>query len=274
MEKAGLDYKRTWYEEMKKNIYSTPGIDSVTKINLEKTIKLVLTEPKTKEELETMKQDVLVKLGKQNNQTINKVAEELKDPKKAEGISNVENINTLRREDGTVITSIKTNDGSIHVKDSSYSGDMKEVVTEVATNNPDMEKSELTNEAFREIQRRQIDIPVTSINNANLDQKTKDKLVKLPGDNKQISKEYQILVDEKNRLMDLKDAQMQNHDSEQEYDGQTKGITMQPKSKAKVFTKKIAGIKINDAAFVDAMLLGGITLYAGLLGLCALFSKM
>lgn len=273
MERAGLDYKTNWQAEMLRTIYSTPGIYAVTKINLEKSIKSVLTEAKTKEDLETMKQDINVKLGKQNKETINKVTEELKDPKKVIG-SNIESINTLNRDNGTVITSVKTSSGSIYVKDSSYSGNMKEIVTEVANKNPALEDNELSNEAFREMQRRQIDIPMSDINTAKISDNSKKQLSKLPGDNKQINMEKQILVDERNRLIDLKNMHMEDKDDEAKYGGQARGIAMQPKSKAKVLTKKIAGIKINDAAFVDAMLLGGITLYAGLLGLCALFSKM
>lgn len=272
MERANLDYKTNWQTEMLRSIYSTPGIDAQTKIELEKSIKSVLTEVKTKEDLELMKQDINIKLGKQNKETINKVTEELKDPKKAQGINNIESINTLNRNDGTVITSVKTDDGSIHVKDSSYSGNMKEIVTEVANKNPDLKDNELASKAFREMQRRQIDVSMSDINTAKISDNSKKQLSQLPGDNKQINMEKQILVDERNRLIDLKNMHMEDKGDEAQYEGQTRGIAMQPKSK--VLTKKIAGIKINDAAFVDAMLLGGITLYAGLLGLCVLFSKM
>lgn len=273
MEKAGLDYKTNWHAEMLRTIYSTPGIDAVTKINLEKSIKSVLTEVKTKEDLELMKQDINVKLGKDNKKTIDKIAEELKDPKKVIG-SNIESINTLNRNDGTVITSVKTNNGSIYVKDSSYSGNMKEIVTEVANKNPALENNQLASEAFREMQRRQIDIPMSNINTAKISDNSKKQLSQLSGDNKQINIEKQILVDEKNRLIDLRNMHIEDKDNEEQYEGKSREISMQPKSKAKVLTKKIAGIKINDAAFVDAMLLGGITLYAGILGLCVLFSKM
>lgn len=278
MEKVGLEEKTRFRNELKNIIYKNPGIDAVTKQVIDSELeKKLFGVSVTKDDLERIKKETLDLLDKKVSKIVDKVSDNLAQPKKS-NISGVQDINTLTKDNGAVITSVKTNDGSIYVKDSSYSGNIRDVVGEVAKQNPNMTSQEMENKAFNTIQQRQIDIPMVSIN--TLDEKTRESVSKLPGDNKKINNEYQILVDERNRLMDLKNIQNNSNQFSMD-DGQniSESNYMTPKSnsmapKSKQLVKSIAGIKFNDAAFVDAMLLGGITLYTGVLGLCALLTKM
>ena len=271
MQKVGLEEKTKFRNELKKIIYSNPGIDAVTKQQIDLEIgKKLFGVAVTKDDLERIKSETLDLLKNKVNKVVDKVSDNLVQPKTS-NISGVQDINTLKKDGGTVITSVKTDDGSIYVKDSSYSGNIREVVSEVAKQNPNMTSQEMENKAFNTIQQRQIDIPMMSIN--TLDEKQRENLSKLPGDNKRVNPQYQILVDERNRLMDLKN--MQNNSDEFSMDdakNMSRSNSMAPK--AKQLVKRLPGIKFDDAAFVDAMLLGGITLYAGILGLCAIFTKM
>lgn len=271
MKKVGLNEKEKFMREMKIIIYNTPGLDASIKQNTEVYMRTkLMTSVKNIEELQQLKQEILMNLEKSKNKVVNKVAEDLTQPKKA-NINEINDINTLKKDNGTVITSVKTNDGSIYVKDSSYSGDIKQVVEEVAKSNPDLTASEIENQSFRVMQQRQININTTNVNNSGYDNKTKENITKLPGDNKQVSREYGIAIDSDNRITDLNNIQngnSYNYESEKENDYEK---TYVEKPKTKVLTM---GKKFNDAAFVDAMLLGSITLYTGILGLCAIFSKM
>lgn len=272
MEKATLSDKIRTRNELKDMIYKNSELSGVDKMSLEKMMASDLDKAQTKEDINRIKEKVQNALKVEKKKVVQEVATNIKDPKKLVG-SEISSVSTLNRDNGNVITSIKSKDGSIYVKDSSYSGNINQVVTEVAKANTGMDKNELTNAAFKEMQNRQIDINMTPINSSGYSENEKIALNAIRGDNKRVNSEYQILIDEKNRLTDLKNMQLnsENKEIEQNVDGKS---NEKVEAKGKVKVLKMTLPNINDAAFVDAMLLGTITLYTGILGLCAIFSKM
>ena len=128
MQKVGLEEKTKFRNELKKIIYSNPGIDAVTKQQIDLEIgKKLFGVAVTKDDLERIKSETLDLLKNKVNKVVDKVSDNLVQPKTS-NISGVQDINTLKKDGGTVITSVKTDDGSIYVKDSSYSGNIREVV--------------------------------------------------------------------------------------------------------------------------------------------------
>ena len=165
MEKATLSDKIRTRNELKDMIYKNSELSGVDKMSLERMMASDLDKAQTKEDINRIKEKVQNALKVEKKKVVQEVATNIKDPKKMVG-SEISSVSTLNRDNGNVITSIKSKDGSIYVKDSSYSGNINQVVTEVAKANTGMDKNELTNAAFKEMQNRQIDINMTPINSS------------------------------------------------------------------------------------------------------------
>lgn len=273
MDKATLKEKQNWISEMTGIIWSSKTISPEEKERLDKELISIVGKNITKNELEQKKQEILLKIETEQKKTVNEVANDLRNPQNLTNISSIKDISTLNRSNGEVITSFQRNDGSINIMDSSFSGNIEQVVDEVAKKNQngDLNKVSLTDEAFKEMQRRQIPISMTDINKSGLTQRQIEGLMQTQkeSDNLMINSEYQIMVDNNNRLTELRNNKSENSVSQHEQ--QSNAMVQE---KPKVYTKIRSTKGFNDAAFVDAALLGAITFYAGVLGLCAIFSKM
>ena len=268
MEKVSLKEKHKWINEMNMMIWSNNTIDANAKNALYREIMNVIGMDMTTEQLEIKKIQILESIKNSRKDTMNKVTNDLKNPVNLNNVSDIKDIDTLNRPNGQVITSVQKNDGSIYVKDSSYSGDIDKVVSEVANNakNKNLTREELTSEAFKEMDRRQIPINMSNINNLNINSSQAQNYTNMAKDNNvMINKEYGVMVDSSNNIYDLRN---QNNQS-MSYDN-NQNVLDKPKVKTYARNNK----QVNDAAFVDAALVGMVTFYAGILGLCSIFSQM